>query len=70
MDSKERSDSFRRAVLDILRTEYGEDVHRKNRDELVASEVALLYTKRENEFMKYILDSVKKDFGLSEESEG
>lgn len=69
MDFKERSDSFKRAVLDILRTEYGEDAHRKSLDELVASEVALLYTKRESELMKYILDSVKRDFGLNDKSE-
>lgn len=60
MDFKERSDSFRRAVLDILRTEYGEGEDREIIDDRVAWEIALLYTKRENNLLESILKELKE----------
>ena len=60
MDFKERSDSFRRAVFDILRTQYGEDEDREIVDDRVAWEIALLYTKRENELLEIILKELKE----------
>lgn len=59
MDFKERSESYRRAVLDILRTEYGEDEDREILDDRVAWRIALLYTKRENELLGSILKELK-----------
>lgn len=59
MDFKERSESYRRAVLDILRTEYGEDEDREMLDDRVAWRIALLYTKRENELLESILKELK-----------
>ena len=59
MNFKERSESYRRAVLDILRTEYGEDEDREMLDDRVAWRIALLYTKRENELLESILKELK-----------
>ena len=59
MDFKERSESYRKAVLDILRTEYGEDEDREILDDRVAWRIALLYTKRENELLESILKELK-----------
>lgn len=59
MDFKERSESYRRAVLDILRTEYGEDEDREMLDDRVAWRIDLLYTKRENELLESILKELK-----------
>lgn len=60
MDYKERIDSFRRAILDILRTEYGEDEDREMLDDRVAWKIALLYTKCENELLKSILKELNE----------
>lgn len=66
LDFVERSESFREAVLTILRCAYGDsdyDIHT-----LVATEVELMYTDRENELMKCIRDYINEELKVPDES--